>query len=280
MIQLTRSRDPQAFPAGLRGTALAKKHLDLLQAHVSGSLRFTSANSHWKTAKARLKAESHGKCAYCEAPTSAIAHGDVEHFRPKSVYWWLAYCYDNLLFSCQICNQVFKSDHFPVAGDRLPLDPPLPARRTVAALRARAKLLAPDPLDDAAGQPRATFLAACAVEQPDLVDPYVVDPATIFRWEADDVLREVRIAPREGPAAQRACAAAERFLGLNREELRRLRYQTFATLDTFRLAVQTELLPAALRERVREQLRSMLADDAPFAGMARFFVREVWQLEV
>ena len=88
----------------------------------------------WKAAKPQLKLETGGKCAYCESPTDTVAHGDVEHFRPKSKYWWLAYCYDNYLYACQICNQVHKGDEFPIhatsglwTGPALP-EPPTPRR--------------------------------------------------------------------------------------------------------------------------------------------------------
>ncbi|MBT8143554.1 MAG: hypothetical protein KJO55_02575, partial [Gammaproteobacteria bacterium] len=76
-------------------------------------------SSVWKKAKPQLLLESHNKCAYCESPTAVVAFGDVEHFRPKSVYWWWAYCLDNFLASCAICNQKFKSDKFPLLGRRL-----------------------------------------------------------------------------------------------------------------------------------------------------------------
>lgn len=59
-----------------------------------------------------------GKCAYCEIFTSAGFDGDVEHYRPKGGvtdadlvrfkhpgYWWLAMVWDNLVLSCQHCNQ-------------------------------------------------------------------------------------------------------------------------------------------------------------------------------
>ena len=60
------------------------------------------ASGRWKEAKPQLLAETFGKCAYCEAPTHEVAFGDVEHYRPKSEYWWLAYNYDNYLASCQL----------------------------------------------------------------------------------------------------------------------------------------------------------------------------------
>ncbi|MFK5975248.1 MAG: TIGR02646 family protein [Sulfurovum sp.] len=46
----------------------------------------------------------HFKCAYCEKD---IKDEDkhIEHYRPKSRYYWLAYSWDNLLFSCGQCNR-------------------------------------------------------------------------------------------------------------------------------------------------------------------------------
>ncbi len=69
------------------------------------------------------------KCAYCESRLGVISYGDVENFRPKSGargidkeyapmhYWWLAYEWDNLLITCQICNQKYKRDYFPVEDE-------------------------------------------------------------------------------------------------------------------------------------------------------------------
>ncbi|MCP3959043.1 MAG: hypothetical protein GY719_14425 [bacterium] len=55
--------------------------------------------------KAALLRLFHGKCAYCESRFSATQPMDVEHWRPKSVYWWLAATWDNLLPSCSDCNR-------------------------------------------------------------------------------------------------------------------------------------------------------------------------------
>jgi uncharacterized protein (TIGR02646 family) len=69
-----------------------------------------------------MVAAFHGKCGYCECPVQDFQHGDVEHFRPKAMvtnekdeviydhpgYHWLAYDWQNLLISCQKCNQLSK----------------------------------------------------------------------------------------------------------------------------------------------------------------------------
>ncbi len=66
----------------------------------------------------KLKSLYCNKCAYCEAK---VEQGHVEHYRPKFSYYWLAYSWDNLLYSCPTCNQ-FKGSHFDISGT-MP-DPP------------------------------------------------------------------------------------------------------------------------------------------------------------
>lgn len=78
--------------------------------------------------KDKLKHLQNDKCCFCEATVSHVAHGDVEHYRPKAGwvqkdkdkltkpgYYWLAYDFSNLYLSCQICNQKFKRNYFPLA---------------------------------------------------------------------------------------------------------------------------------------------------------------------
>jgi uncharacterized protein (TIGR02646 family) len=73
----------------------------------------------------------HGKCCYCEAPLDA--NYEVEHWRPKSGYYWLAYSWHNLLLSCGFCNKT-KSNQFPIEDEamralnhHMPLDDERPA---------------------------------------------------------------------------------------------------------------------------------------------------------
>jgi uncharacterized protein (TIGR02646 family) len=70
------------------------------------------------------------KCAYCETSLELNSIGEIENFRPKGGarglnrqdyaplhYWWLAYEWDNLLLACQICNQKYKRDYFPLENE-------------------------------------------------------------------------------------------------------------------------------------------------------------------
>lgn len=80
-----------------------------------------------KTVKAALRKVQHDKCCFCESKVTHISYGDVEHFRPKAGvrqisgaplerpgYYWLAYEWSNLFLSCQLCNQRYKENLFPL----------------------------------------------------------------------------------------------------------------------------------------------------------------------
>lgn len=98
----------------------------------SGTSKFDFDNSIYghKSVKEQLIIEQYGKCCFCEADFTANGYGDVEHFRPKGGYtitrasklirpgyYWLAYDWNNLFFSCQICNQRHKKNFFPLADE-------------------------------------------------------------------------------------------------------------------------------------------------------------------
>ena len=84
--------------------------------------RAVYGSAHIKKALCR---EQHGKCCYCESKFEYVYSGDVEHYRPKGAanigttkiwpgYYWLAYDWSNLFFSCAACNQHYKRDQFPL----------------------------------------------------------------------------------------------------------------------------------------------------------------------
>lgn len=55
-----------------------------------------------------------GKCAYCEQKVEDL---EVEHYRPKAIYYWLGCEWSNLLLSCSTCNsKEHKGSHFPIEG--------------------------------------------------------------------------------------------------------------------------------------------------------------------
>lgn len=119
------------------------------------------------------------KCAYCERHQGLEAQ-PVEHFRPKNgvardidrprlldkdYYWWLAWSWENLLFSCVSCNSAGrKGNKFPLAGGSSPLHRP--------------------PAGLVAELPVACF--DLASERPLLLDPGRDDPLDHIVWRPEN----------------------------------------------------------------------------------------------
>lgn len=140
-------------------------------------------SAFWKESKEQLLAESNDKCAYCESPTRVISYGDVEHFRPKSIYWWLAYSYENYLPSCTSCNQEYKKDFFRLQDKTKQLKGIRVTRRMVdSTLENLAATLTVDPVDDAQGRRIADFQSEVNGETALLVNPYFDDPDEFFAY--------------------------------------------------------------------------------------------------
>ncbi|WP_439606905.1 hypothetical protein [Hydrogenophaga sp.] len=270
MIKLTRTRD-QIHP-DFTGEKLFSKLVNLVEARIrdGDSLEFKGALGDWSKTKKVLKTESFGKCAYCESDTEKVAHGDVEHFRPKSIYWWLALCVDNYNFSCQLCNQTYKSDKFPVSA-RMLKAPKLPkALPKDAALKRLIARICPDP----ATVTDSELLKKWFTEDSDLPNPYLEDPEKLFAWAVSEVNEEVHlVAPTNAkPRAKRAVNAAVEYLGLNRETLTRSRFVVYNELQ-FALYVWQQGTREA-KNIAKLQVERMCRSDRQYTGMARFFAKE------
>lgn len=275
MIKLKRIRTKKAIPLSLRGKGRIKKNTELILAQrkiENGILKKHSFKStYWKPAKEQLKAETHGKCAYCEAYTASVTYGDIEHFRPKSIYWWLAYSYENYLYSCQICNQVYKKAYFPVAERHLQF-PKLKKNLTEEQKTKEAAKLTPDPLLVKEGMNRDEFIKQCLNEKAYLIDPYIINPEEYFSWDVDDITKEIElIANEEEEFSAKYVENAELYYGLNRKELKNLRYAEYDKFRTFKLVENNQQIPDILKLEIIKQIEKMKSNDAVFAGMIRYF---------
>lgn len=97
----------------------------------------------------QLESDQHYKCAFCECYLPLKYH-DVEHYRPKSHYYWLGHEWRNLLYSCERCNRSFKKAQFPLAA---------------------GSVQANSPTDD------------IKLERPLLINPTEVDPSLHIKFE-------------------------------------------------------------------------------------------------
>lgn len=272
MIALTRVRTKQAIHRNFRGKTplnrLEKLMREVRDQIAAGEDPDPDIKSLWKDAKDQLIVESSGKCAYCESAVTATYHGDVEHFRPKDVYWWLAYVYDNYLLSCAVCNQSFKGKKFALSGTPMPA-PVLTGAEDDAALEALAADFAPDPLDDTAV---TAFIALHNGEQPLIPNPYFDAPETLFAWEVFPAIGEVWI--RANPTHPRGAAilaACEDIYGINRTQLLRRRFRQWKNYDLAAAMLATPGVPDALKTMAERLIESLKAGDSEYAAMVRYF---------
>lgn len=100
-----------------------KKSTDIFKSGIYG---------HSDVKSSLIKIQNH-KCCFCESKVTHVSDGDVEHFRPKAAwsrenvdgtesrvkpgYYFLAYNWENLLLSCQMCNQRIKGNKFPLINE-------------------------------------------------------------------------------------------------------------------------------------------------------------------
>lgn len=94
---------------------------------VSGRFSFDREVYGDESVREILKTAQRWKCCFCESKIEDVSYGEIEHFRPKAAwrqekesklsrpgYYWLAYTWDNLLWSCKICNGKHKKNLFPI----------------------------------------------------------------------------------------------------------------------------------------------------------------------
>jgi uncharacterized protein (TIGR02646 family) len=124
MIPIRRGAEPDS----LRNARWWRLGRAALYLHQHGSLKgFNFDGYDVEPVKPLLRERQYQKCAYCEQQRELLG-SPVEHIRPKNgairapgrvdplCYWWLAWTWENLCFSCSMCNEnPHKSNHYPLA---------------------------------------------------------------------------------------------------------------------------------------------------------------------
>lgn len=120
MIRVVKPSAPERLSLG---TALTDSDCSAYEAeyvdYMAGTAKFDFQRNVYGHASVKdtLKTAQHAKCCFCEGRFDAHNHGDVEHYRPKRAvrqsrktkasypgYYWLVYSWENLYYSCSICN--------------------------------------------------------------------------------------------------------------------------------------------------------------------------------
>ncbi len=276
MIPLRRERTIAAVHANFRGEKRVANNLNLLQLKRDGKLdedvNKVLNSSIWGKAKNQLLKESKKKCAYCETPTAVVTYGDVEHFRPKSTYWWLAYCYENYLASCAICNQLYKSDNFAIAKATMK-GPTIKSTDTDTQLAAIAAKITTDPVNDSEGMPIAKLVKAMKAESALLIDPYIQDPAEYLGYQPILANKEIFVVATK-PKYDNVVKACEDFFGINRKELLDLRFQHYCTYMTYKHVLTLSNLPVSIVKMISNRIKELTMDGMQYAGMIRYLEKQ------
>jgi uncharacterized protein (TIGR02646 family) len=120
--------------------------------------------------KAAIKKIYNNKCAYCE---QWIEQSHIEHYRPKTIYYWLAFSWDNLILACPTCNQQ-KGINFELRGTRVNF------------------VNIPTNID----RIHSSSAEYDIQEQPKMVNPEVIDPKNFIRFQKNGIIEsdDVRFA--------------------------------------------------------------------------------------
>jgi uncharacterized protein (TIGR02646 family) len=129
VIVVIRGDEPPAL-VDLRGTKLAELRDIFVK---EGRPPLSDEIRGYDLVKEILWKAQRKKCCYCERKIECKFY-DVEHYRPKAGanhgrgepigagYWWLAFTWENLLFSCKNCNEgKAKGIQFPLRAESIPL---------------------------------------------------------------------------------------------------------------------------------------------------------------
>jgi uncharacterized protein (TIGR02646 family) len=247
VIRISRTPEPAALPA-VRAERLAAAREAVLQGK---RIDFED----YDLVKKDLAVMQHNKCCYCEKREEQAKYRDVEHYRPKTLYWWLAWTWENLLFACIDCNREQKRDRFPLEpgcarliaeqappAAELPLvldpsDPSVEPTREIVFFRERIQGKERWVPRGVSARGRET-VEVCGLDRPDLLDLYAEHVIHVVRPK----LERFFAAHHEGDAR----AAIEAWETARRGLLARAR--PFRALSHDALNV---LVPAGVRDLYR-----------------------------
>jgi uncharacterized protein (TIGR02646 family) len=122
LISISRSPEPAVLKNNADRWLSTLK--TLLSDPVTPKDKLKNAQNKYRHAQVKetLTTMFHGKCAYCESKINVVTYGAIEHFFPKSLYVDRTFDWDNLLLSCDRCNDAnHKGTQFPVDQDGQPL---------------------------------------------------------------------------------------------------------------------------------------------------------------
>jgi len=208
-------------------------------------------NSRYKLDEIRiaLNISYHGKCAYCE---NRVEQLHIDHYRPKKIYYWLAFSWDNLILACPNCNQN-KGTSFSIRN-------------------AQASFT-----DDEVNVRKINILGSeyDTVEDPDMVNPETTDPTPFLHYEKSGKIFSHN---RKFIYTIETCKIDRNPLNDERRAL----------LDIFSRDIRSALLEnkktedqqTVIKHIVQKFIRDSNDINQSFLGFRRFAIREGWMADI
>lgn len=136
----------------------------------------------------------------------------------------------------------------------------------------KAGSFTPDPLNNNEGLDMSEFIRRHKDERLLLINPYIDDPQNYFAWNVDTTLEEVELIPvRNNDFSEKYVKAAENAYGLNRDELKKLRYEIYLQYSTHKLYVNATETHLQIKAKSQAIINRMLGNDKSYSGMLKYF---------
>jgi uncharacterized protein (TIGR02646 family) len=189
------------------------------------------------------------KCAFCEMQ---VEQYHIEHYRPKKIYYWLSFSWDNLLMVCPTCNQN-KGTNFEVIGQQVQFTNSEDNIKTINNLSAGYN----------------------AIEQPKMINPEFTDPLGKIGFQKNGVIDSTDI---NFAYTIRICSIDRDWLNDERRKL----------LDIFKRDITSVFYENrditgqrfAISTIVKKFIRDAQDDNLPFLAFRRFSISSGWLNEI
>ena len=186
------------------------------------------------------------KCAYCE---QKMERYNVEHYRPKKIYYWLAFSWDNLIMACPTCNG-YKDIHFEISEGR--------PRVTFNNSEANIRLIN----NCSAGYD--------TIEKPKMVNPEVTNPYGLIRFQISGVIESD---DERFKYTIEKCKIDRAYLNDDRRKI----------LDVFKRDMRSAILnvdpiirKAQIDAIITKFVNDSQDDELPFLAFRRFAIENDW----
>lgn len=206
-----------------------------------------NGGSKWSPIKNRLTDALGNKCWYTEAELVG-ASLTIDHFRPSSLYWWLAFEVENYRVACPYSNSPKFNPEYGIAGgkgDDFPLLPP---------------------------GTRATSEAEVAAENPIILDPCKQEDCELLTFQADG-------RPTINPAfagdkiANTRVDESKILLNLDHPDFNTKREQLCNEIADDVRDYEYPTTGTHTKNQILIRMKRRLSVDAPFSMAARQYVR-------